>query len=87
MGCAVPGAALPQASLARRRWAAWAAQVIGSVGGIGVAVIGGTVVYGVLKMTVGIRLDPEAEFNGADLSIHKVSVLLLKTKPAGKTTV
>ena len=30
-------------------------------------------VYGVLKMTVGIRLDPEEEFNGADLAIHKIS--------------
>ena len=50
-----------------------AAQVIGTLGGIGVALIGGTVVYGVLKMVVGLRLDPEAEFNGADLSIHKVS--------------
>jgi len=49
------------------------AQVIGTLGGIGVAVIGGTVVYGVLKMVLGLRLDPEAEFNGADLSIHKVS--------------
>ena len=49
------------------------AQVIGTLGGIGVAVIGGSVVYGVLKMVLGLRLDPEAEFNGADLSIHKVS--------------
>ena len=49
------------------------AQVLGTLGGIGVAVIGGTVVYGVLKMVIGIRLDPEAEFNGADLSIHNVS--------------
>jgi Amt family ammonium transporter len=31
------------------------------------------VVYGLLKATVGIRLDAEEEFNGADLSIHKIS--------------
>ncbi|HQT00712.1 MAG: ammonium transporter [Hydrogenophilales bacterium 16-64-46] len=50
-----------------------AAQLIGTLGGIAVALIGSLVVYGVLKKTVGLRLDPEAEFNGADLSIHKVS--------------
>ena len=50
-----------------------AAQVLGTMGGIVVAVIGSTVVYGILKQVVGLRLDPEAEFNGADLSIHKVS--------------
>ena len=48
-------------------------QVIGTLGGIGIALLGGTVVYSVLKMTIGLRLDPEAEFNGADLSIHKAS--------------
>jgi len=51
----------------------FAAQVIGTLGGIAVALIGGAVVYGTLKATIGIRLDPEEEFNGADLSIHKVS--------------
>jgi Amt family ammonium transporter len=30
-------------------------------------------VYGVIKRLVGIRLDPEDEFIGADLSIHKIS--------------
>lgn len=48
-------------------------QVIGTVAGIVVATIGGFVVYGVLKATVGIRLTEEEEFNGADLSIHKIS--------------
>ena len=50
-----------------------AAQVLGTLGGVTVAVIGSVVVYGVLKQFVGLRLDAEAEFNGADLSIHKVS--------------
>ena len=49
------------------------AQGIGTLVGISVALVGGAAVYGLLKATVGIRLDPEAEFNGADLSIHKVS--------------
>ena len=37
------------------------------------AVLGGVVVYGVLKATVGIRLDQEEEYEGADLTIHKIS--------------
>jgi ammonium transporter, Amt family len=31
------------------------------------------VIYGVLKKTVGLRLDPEQEYNGADLSIHNIT--------------
>ena len=31
-----------------------------------------SIVYGVLKATVGLRLDPEEEYNGADLTIHKI---------------
>jgi len=50
-----------------------ASQVIGTLGGVAVALVGSLVVYGVLKQFVGLRLDAEAEFNGADLSIHKVS--------------
>ena len=48
-------------------------QLIGTLLGISIAVIGAYVVYGALKATVGIRLDAEDEFNGADLSIHKIS--------------
>jgi len=48
-------------------------QVLGTLAGIVVALVGGTVVYGALKASVGIRLDPEQEFEGADLSIHKIS--------------
>ena len=51
----------------------FAAQAIGTGMGIAVAVVGGLLVYGTLKLTVGLRLDPEAEFTGADLSIHKIS--------------
>lgn len=49
------------------------AQVAGTVGGIVIALIGGTVVYGTLRKCVGLRLDREAEFMGADLAIHRVS--------------
>jgi len=48
-------------------------QLIGTLLGVGIAFVGGYVVYGVIKKLVGIRLDPEEEFNGADLSIHKIS--------------
>jgi len=50
----------------------FAAQVSGTLLGIIVAVIGASIVYGTLKATLGLRLDPEEEFNGADLSIHKI---------------
>jgi Amt family ammonium transporter len=50
-----------------------ASQVIGTLGGVAVATLGSLLVYGVLKQWVGLRLDAEAEFAGADLSIHKVS--------------
>lgn len=50
-----------------------AAQLIGTLGGVAVATVGSLVVYGILKYVTGLRLDPEAEFTGADLSIHKVS--------------
>ncbi len=49
------------------------AQLVGTLMGIVVALVGGFVVYGALKATVGIRLDQEQEFQGADLSIHKIS--------------
>jgi Amt family ammonium transporter len=50
-----------------------AAQLIGTLGGVVVAALGSLMVYGLLKRIVGLRLDAESEFNGADLSIHKVS--------------
>ena len=48
------------------------AQLVGTALGILVAVVGAAIVYGALKMVMGLRLDPEEEFNGADLSIHKI---------------
>ena len=52
---------------------AFMSQLAGTLLGIGVAVAGATIVYGVLKKVVGLRLDPEAEWNGADLTIHRIS--------------
>ncbi|MGN6703973.1 MAG: ammonium transporter, partial [Burkholderiaceae bacterium] len=48
-------------------------QLIGTAGGIAMAAAGAFLVYGALKKTVGIRLDPEQEFEGADLSIHNIT--------------
>jgi Amt family ammonium transporter len=47
-------------------------QLIGTGLGVGIAFLGGLVVYGGLKATVGIKLDQEEEYNGADLTIHKI---------------
>ncbi len=51
----------------------FAAQLVGTLAGIAVALVGGVVVYGAIKLAMGLRLDPEQEFAGADLSIHKIS--------------
>lgn len=48
-------------------------QVIGTLMGIAVAVIGAFIVYGTLDKVSGLRLSEEEEFNGADLAIHKIS--------------
>ena len=40
---------------------------------IAVALAGSTIVYSVLRSTIGLRLDREEEFDGADLSIHRIS--------------
>lgn len=48
-------------------------QVLGTLMGVTVALIGGLIVYGLLKQTMGIRMTDEEQFDGADLSIHKIS--------------
>lgn len=48
-------------------------QLLGTGLGVVIALIGGAVVYGGLKKTMGIRMDVEDEYNGADLSIHKIN--------------
>jgi len=61
-------------------------KMLGGIGGIAfvpqflmtalaiiIALAGGTLVYGILRHTVGIRLDQEDEFNGTDITIHKIS--------------
>jgi Amt family ammonium transporter len=52
---------------------AFASQVAGTLLGIAVAIAGSAIVYGAIKAAVGLRLDPEEEFNGADLTIHRIT--------------
>ena len=47
-------------------------QLAGTAIGVAIALAGGFVIYGLLKKTVGIRLDPDDEFIGTDLAIHKI---------------
>jgi Amt family ammonium transporter len=48
-------------------------QLVGTAIGIVIALAGGFIVYGVLRATVGIRLDSESEQRGSDLAIHRIS--------------
>jgi Amt family ammonium transporter len=51
----------------------FASQLAGTAIGIAIALVGGFAVYGALRATIGIRLEPEQEFDGADLSIHRIT--------------
>ena len=48
-------------------------QLIGTLMGVVIAFVGGYAVYFLVNKIVGIRLSAEEEFNGADLSIHKIT--------------
>jgi Amt family ammonium transporter len=48
------------------------AQLLGSLLGVAWALAAGFLVYGLLKLAVGLRLTPEEEHMGADLAIHKI---------------
>jgi Amt family ammonium transporter len=49
------------------------AQFMGTALGVAWALLGGVVIYGILKITLGLKLSPEQEYDGSDLSIHKIS--------------
>ena len=49
------------------------AQLIGTLMGVTWAALMGFLVYGALKLTLGLRLSQEEEFEGADRSIHRIS--------------
>jgi ammonium transporter, Amt family len=48
------------------------AQAIGTLMGVAWAAASGLVLYAILKSTMGLRLSQEEEFEGADLSIHRI---------------
>ncbi len=48
-------------------------QLSGTVMGLVIALVGGFVVYGILKAVLGLRLSEEEEYEGADLAIHKIA--------------
>jgi Amt family ammonium transporter len=47
-------------------------QLFGALLTLVYAVVAGFLLYGALKVTFGLRLSQEEEFNGSDLSIHRV---------------
>ena len=49
------------------------AQLAGSLLGVAIALVGGFVVYGFIKAVMGLRLTEEEEYQGADLSIHRIT--------------
>ena len=49
------------------------AQLAGTLFGVAWALVSGFVVYGLLKITTGLRMSQEEEFEGADLTIHKIT--------------
>ncbi len=49
------------------------AQLIGTALAVVWAVVGGVVVYGTIKAVFGLKLSPEEEYDGADLTVHKIS--------------
>lgn len=47
-------------------------HLVGSAAGVVVAFVGGLVAYGIVKAMSGLQLSEEEEFNGADVSIHRI---------------
>lgn len=60
-------------ALGGRGGVSFMSQLSGTILGITIALAGGFVVYGIVKKLVGIRMEPEDEVRGADLSIHRIS--------------
>ncbi|MFM7802677.1 MAG: ammonium transporter, partial [Limnohabitans sp.] len=49
------------------------AQALGTLAGVAWAFLSSWVLYGLIRQFVGLRLSQEEEYEGADLSVHKVS--------------
>jgi len=52
---------------------AFMSQLVGTMAGIFVALVGGYIVYSIIHKMFNFRLTEEEEFNGADISIHKIN--------------
>jgi len=48
-------------------------QLVGTVAGVLIALVGGYIVYLIVHKLFNFRLTEEEEFNGADISIHKIN--------------
>ena len=48
-------------------------QLVGTIAGVFIALAGGFIVYTVIHKIFNFRLTEEEEFNGADISIHKIN--------------
>jgi ammonium transporter, Amt family len=48
-------------------------QLVGTIAGVSVALVGGYIVYSITHKMFNFRLSEEEEFNGADISIHKIN--------------
>ena len=48
-------------------------QLVGTIAGVLVALVGGYIVYSIIHKMFNFRLTEEEEFNGADISIHKIN--------------
>ena len=61
-----------QAALGGLGGVSFASQLAGTLGAVAWGLASGFVVYGALRRFVGLRLTQEEEFEGADLSIHRI---------------
>ena len=52
---------------------AFMSQLVGTIAGVFVALVGGYIVYSIIHKMFNFRLTEEEEFNGADISIHKIN--------------
>ncbi len=48
------------------------AQLLGTALGVAWALLGGLVVYGAIRLVTPLRLTQEQEYDGADLSVHRI---------------
>lgn len=62
-----------QSSLGGLGGVSFTVQLLGTLAGIAIAVIGSFIVYGTIHKVMGLRLSEEDEYKGADLAIHKIS--------------